>query len=76
MDLTWMAWVPWLPYLIAHVTVAWEVSFCAMVWNERLRPIWLAVGTAMHLGIGAFLGMWTFGLIMTFPYFAFSDGKK
>ncbi|HIE97634.1 MAG TPA: hypothetical protein EYQ63_11625 [Fuerstia sp.] len=27
----------------------------------------------MHFGIGAFLGMWTFGLIMTYGYFAFGN---
>lgn len=73
LDLTWMAWVPWLPYLIAHITVAWEVFFCVLIWNKYLRPIMLAVGTGMHFGIGAFLGMWTFGLVMTYAYFAFSS---
>lgn len=72
-DLTWMAWVPWLPFLIAHITIAWETSFIVLVWNPRLRPLVLAMGTAMHFGIGAFLGMWTFGLIMTFAYLSFSD---
>lgn len=76
MDLTWMAWVPWLPYLIAHITVAWEVFFCVLVWRPRLQSLMLAMGTAMHLGIGAFLGMWTFGLIMTFPYLAFGDPSR
>lgn len=76
MDLTWMAWVPWLPYLLAHVIVAWEVSFCFLVWNTRLRPFVLAIGTGMHLGIGAFLGMWTFGLIMTYAYFSFADAER
>ncbi|GAB5443892.1 MAG: hypothetical protein Fues2KO_42410 [Fuerstiella sp.] len=75
-DLTWMAQLPWLPYLIAHVTVAWEVFFCVLVWNRYLRPFMLAMGTMMHVGIGAFLGMWTFGLVMTFPYLAFSDPKR
>lgn len=73
LDLTWMAWMPWLPFLIAHVTIAWETSFIVLVWNRRLRPLVLAMGTAMHFGIGAFLGMWTFGLIMTFAYLSFSD---
>jgi hypothetical protein len=36
-----------------------------------LRPIVLAIGTGMHLGIGAFLGMWTFGLSMIIAYFSF-----
>ncbi|MEO2025328.1 MAG: HTTM domain-containing protein [Fuerstiella sp.] len=73
LDLTWMAWVPWLPYLIAHITVVWEVFFCVLIWNQRLRPLLLAIGTGMHFGIGAFLGMWTFGLIMTYGYFAFGN---
>ncbi len=73
LDLTWMAWMPWLPFLIAHITIAWETSFIVLVWNHRLRPLVLAMGTAMHFGIGAFLGMWTFGLIMTFAYLSFSD---
>ena len=72
-DLTWMAWIPWLPFLIAHVTIAWEISFISLVWNPRLRPLMLTIGTLMHFGIGAFLGMWTFGLSMTFAYFSFAD---
>lgn len=72
-DMTWMAWFPWLPYLLAHVTVAWEVSFCVLIWNRRVRPLLLLIGAGMHFGIGAFLGMWTFGLIMTYAYFAYSD---
>lgn len=74
-DLTWMAQVPWLPYLIAHVTIAWEVFFIALVWSPRWRPFVLFIGVLMHLGIGAFLGMWTFGLIMAFAYLAFSDAE-
>ena len=73
LDLTWMAWTPWLPFLIAHVTIAWEAFFIVLVWNRRLRPFVLAMGTMMHFGIGAFLGMWTFGLIMTFAYLSFAD---
>ncbi|MEP3481814.1 MAG: HTTM domain-containing protein [Fuerstiella sp.] len=73
LDLTWMAHVPWLPYLVAHITVIWEVFFCVLVWNRTLRPLVLLIGTGMHFGIGAFLGMWTFGLAMTFCYFAFSN---
>lgn len=73
LDLTWMAWTPWLPYLISHITIAWETAFIVLIWNHRLRPLMLAMGTAMHIGIGAFLGMWTFGLIMTFAYLSFAD---
>ncbi|MFH5804472.1 HTTM domain-containing protein [Alienimonas sp. DA493] len=70
-DLTWLAAAEPLGHLITHATVVWELTFWALVWRPRLRPYVLAIGTGMHLGIGAFLGMWTFGLIMTFAYVAF-----
>ncbi|MEZ6127300.1 MAG: HTTM domain-containing protein [Planctomycetaceae bacterium] len=73
LDLTWLAWMPWVPYLISHVTVLWEMLFCVLVWVPKLRPLMLFMGALMHFGIGAFLGMWTFGLIMTYAYFAFSN---
>lgn len=75
-DLTWLAWVPWVPFLIAHVTIAWEVFFCVLVWNRLLRPIMLFMGAMMHIGIGAFFGMWTFGLIMTFAYLSYGNETK
>lgn len=73
MDLTWLAWVPAVPFIIAHVTILWELFFVALIWRPSLRGIMLTMGVLMHVGIGAFLGMWTFGLIMAFAYLAFSD---
>ena len=49
---------------MTHVSVLWEVSFCALIWRPRLRPLMLAMAVLLHVGIGACLGMWTFGLIM------------
>jgi Vitamin K-dependent gamma-carboxylase len=63
-DMTWLAWHPRLLEFMTHVSVLWEVSFCALIWVPRLRPLVLALGVALHVGIGACLGMWTFGLIM------------
>ncbi|MFO0977144.1 MAG: HTTM domain-containing protein [Planctomycetaceae bacterium] len=73
MDLTWLAWFPAVPFIIAHVTILWELFFVALIWRPSLRGIMLAMGVLMHVGIGAFLGMWTFGLIMAFAYLSFSD---
>jgi hypothetical protein len=64
MDMTWLAWHPRLLELMTHVSVLWELSFAALIWRPRLRPIVLALAVALHVGIGACLGMWTFGLIM------------
>ncbi len=63
-DMTWLAHHPWLVNAMTHTTIAWEISFWALVWRPMMRPLVLGAGVAMHLGIGAFLGMWTFGLIM------------
>src|SRR5262249_19115112 len=63
-DMTWMAWHPWLVNLATHVSVLWEISFCALIWRPRLRPLILVGAVVLHVGIGACLGMWTFGLIM------------
>jgi len=63
-DMTWLAWHPWLLNLLTHVSVLWEVFFCVLIWQPRLRPLMLAGAVVLHVGIGACLGMWTFGLIM------------
>ncbi len=78
-SLLWLAHVPWLCNVLTLTTIFWEISFAGLVWNKRLRPIVLAIGAGMHIGIGAFLGMWTFGLVMTFMYLAFippDDAQK
>lgn len=63
-DMTWLAWHPWILELMTHTSVLWEISFAALIWQPRLRPIVLVFAVALHVGIGACLGMWTFGLIM------------
>ncbi len=74
-DLTWLAWYPWLVNLLTHATIVWEMTFWALVWRPVLRPFVLLMGTTIHLGIGAFLGMWTFGLAMIFAYVSFLQGE-
>ena len=70
-DLTWLVHFPWLYQSLSIATWVWEISFPILVWQPRLRPWVLMVGVMMHLGIGMFLGMWTFGLAMIFIYLAF-----
>ncbi|MDX1965766.1 MAG: tetratricopeptide repeat protein, partial [Planctomycetaceae bacterium] len=70
-DLTWMAWYPYVPQFVTIFTVAWEVTFFLLVWRTRWQLWVLVCGVLMHLGIGAFLGMWTFGLIMIVTYVSF-----
>ncbi|MCA9031065.1 MAG: HTTM domain-containing protein [Planctomycetaceae bacterium] len=70
-DLTWLAWHPWVSHLLTHMTVLWEMTFFIAVWNRAWRPLVLAIGIGVHLGIGSCLGLWTFGLIMLVPYLSF-----
>lgn len=76
LDMTFLAAFPFVTHLATHVTVAWEISFSALVWNRYLRPFVLVIGTSMHLGIGMFLGMWTFGLTMMFGYVTFISSDR
>lgn len=64
LDMTWLAWHPWLVNLMTHVSILWEVSFCVLIWRPRWRPLMLVGAVLLHIGIGACLAMWTFGLIM------------
>jgi hypothetical protein len=63
-DMTWLAWHPQILNLATHVSVLWEISFPFLIWRPRCRPLMLVGAVALHVGIGACLGMWTFGLIM------------
>jgi len=71
MDMTWLAWHPWTVNAITHMTILWEVSYCVLIWNRLARPLMLLVAVITHIGIGACLGMWTFGLIMLLGNAAF-----
>lgn len=64
LDMTWMARVPWLFSALTHITVFWEVFYCALVWPKLTRPIVLLLAVAVHGGIAMFLGMITFGSMM------------
>ena len=75
-DMTWLAWHPWLLNLASHVSVLWEIFFCTLIWRPRLRPLMLAVAVVLHVGIGACLGMWTFGLIMLVGCASFLPNEK
>lgn len=70
-NMTWIAWYPWISDLMTHSTIIWEVSFAALIWVRPVRPIVLAIGFALHAGIGGMMGLWTFGLIMIFGHISF-----
>lgn len=70
-DMTWMAGWPRLVALLTHVTVFWEIFYCALIWNRFTRPIVLWIALAVHGGIALFMGMITFGFAMLIANLAF-----
>jgi hypothetical protein len=71
MDMTWLAGYPILINVMTHVTVAWELSYCALVWPRLTRPIVILMAIPLHMGIAICLGMVTFGLAMLIGNLAF-----
>ncbi|EMI42401.1 HTTM domain-containing protein [Rhodopirellula sp. SWK7] len=64
LDVTFLAAYPRFFTALTHVTLFWEVFYCALVWPRWTRPITLAIAVAVHGGIALGLGMATFGLMM------------
>ncbi len=70
-DMTWLRRWPWVINGLSHLTVAWELSYIALIWPRLTRPIMLALAVPLHMGIALCLGMITFGLIMLVTNIAF-----
>ncbi len=64
LNLTWLGRFPVVFSALTHLTVFWEVFYCALVWPKLTRPLVLATAVAVHGGIALFLGMMTFGSMM------------
>jgi uncharacterized membrane protein YphA (DoxX/SURF4 family) len=71
LDMTWLADWPRLINLMTHVTVYWEVFYCALIWPRLTRPVMLLLAIPLHMGIAICLGMVTFGLVMLIANLAF-----
>jgi hypothetical protein len=75
LDMTWMAEFPYLLNIMTHLTVFWELTYCALVWPRLTRPWVLLMAVVVHGGIILFLGMPTFGLVMLIGNLAFVSPK-
>ena len=75
LDMTWMLNHPLILNFMTHVTVFWELSYCALVWPRLTRPWVLGMAVLVHGGIILALGMPTFGLVMLIGNLAFISPK-
>ncbi len=71
MNMTWTGHFPILTSIATHLTLFWEVSYCAIVWPRWTRAWTLLVALMVHGGIALFLGMVTFGFMMVVANLAF-----
>ena len=74
-DMTWLVKSPWLVNLMTHVTVFFELFYCALIWPRLTRPWMLLIAVFVHGGIAVALGMPTFGLVMLIGNLAFISPK-
>ena len=72
-DMTWLSRFPRAFTAMSHITMFWEIFYCALIWPRRTRPIVLALAVAVHGGIALFLGMMTFGFMMVSANMIFVD---
>ena len=72
-DMTWLAGHMTVIATMTLVSLIWEVSYAALIWPRLTRPIVLAIAVMVHVGIGAAMGMMTFGLIMLVANVAFIE---
>jgi len=63
-DVTFLSDYPSVFTGLTHLTLMWEVFYCALIWPKLTRPIILGLAVAVHSGIALFLGMMTFGTMM------------
>lgn len=70
-DMTWLAAHPLVINFLTHTTIAWEVSYPALVWPKLTRPLVIGLAFPLHLGIALSMGMMTFGLAMLIGNMAF-----
>ncbi|MEL7122053.1 MAG: HTTM domain-containing protein [Bacteroidota bacterium] len=81
-DLTFLADYPLIVKILSWFTMIIETGYFIGMYIPKVRVFWLLGMISLHLGIGLFLGLWLFGLIMiimsisAFGYFAWQDVKN
>jgi hypothetical protein len=73
-DMSWLAAYPYLLNLATHASLVIELTYPVLVWDRRLRPLWLALAGSLHVGIAVQMGLYEFALAMIAGNLAFASG--
>lgn len=78
-DFHWIVDYPWIVIILSVFTMFIETFYFVGMWIPKLRVFWLISMIGLHIGIGIFIGLYLFGLIMislsisAFGYDAWKD---
>lgn len=72
-NMTWLRHFPLIIAGLTFVTIIFEVYFPAAILSRKVRPYWLLIGVGFHTGIGLFMGLIPFSLVMISTYALFFD---
>lgn len=72
-NVTWLRHLPLVIAGLTFVTIIFEVYFPAAILSRKVRPYWLGAGVLFHAGIGLFMGLIPFSLVMISTYALFYD---
>jgi len=81
-SLTWLAAYPIICKVLSWFTIVVETLYGVAVWVPRVRVLWITAIIMLHLGIGIFLGLWLFAVMMiilslsAFGYNVYQDIAK
>lgn len=65
MDFAWLANVPWLAVVLGWGTLLIEGGYPLFMGIPQTRRLWVALTISLHLGIVVFLGLGSFGCLMS-----------
>lgn len=66
---------PILTVLGSYTTLLYQVTFPWLVWNKKVRPWLLSIGSCIHLQISLVMGLFMFGFAIAVAYLSFSNEK-
>ncbi len=81
-DFTWISKFPIVVKVLGWWTIISETGYSIFMWIKKTRQLWLINILMLHLGIGIFMGLYSFALIMiilnilAFSKLSFSVSKK
>ncbi len=64
-----------LTVLGSYITLLYQVMFPWLVWNKKVRPWLLTVGSCIHMQISFVMGLFMFGFAIAVAYLSFASEK-